>query len=102
MFSRRQLIAQYLGREDAVSMRDVRAFFDQYLAASSPRRVKFSSQFYGAKSGEFRSPATACSAGIGSKVVVINDYIAFRRTSALEPVKSFLNSAIPEHLNPTK
>lgn len=94
LFSRRQREADFL--RSSVSLEDLKKFFDRYLVPSSSHRRKFSSQFFGTGHKPC-TPAEVINEGVEEgdspvvsphSVVLIKDYIDFKRKCSLLPVKS--------------
>ena len=79
LFDRKERLAKHL---KTVVLSDVLNFFDTYLSASSPRRRKCSSQFFGKGTKYPRALAH-------KDVVLIKDPALFRRSMPLASVPTF-------------
>ena len=81
LFNRKIKEAQFLR---SVKLDDIIEFYDHFIAPTSERRVKFTSQFFGAK-----HPYPE---GKSDDVIVITDHTSFKRSMKLLP--AFNNSDI--------
>ena len=79
LFDRKARLAKYLR---SVTLEECLDYFDQYFAVGGADRRKCSSQFYGKGT---KYPKTSSDPA----VVIIKDPSQFKRTMALEPIKSY-------------
>lgn len=86
-FSRSVKLAERLM---SVTVADIKAFFDKYIRVGSPRRVKFTSQFFG-KDADISVKKDVID---GLKVVYIDDAVRFKRNVALRANRSYLEVAL--------
>ena len=86
-FSRNVKLAERLM---TVTVADIKVFFDRYIRIGSPRRVKFTSQFFG-KDADISAKKDALE---GHKVVYIDDAVQFKRNIPLRANRSYLEVAL--------